>query len=395
MGGEPSTRVRRPERRVILVGMARVLFTSCPAYGHVLPMLPLIRAAERSGHDVRVATGPDMTGPLAVRGLDAHPVGPSWEATWLANEAVWAVPGVPEEQRLLNGVVALFGRPALGRLDDLVDMASVWRPDVVVHEVLEQAGSMLAARLGIPAVAHGIGPMFPFYAQLIAAAGAAIGEPERWAQLSTEQAVDLCPPSLQPEGTPPWPAPAAVRPSAGEHGELPPRVVEVLASDSPVAYFTLGTVKNADTRDFTTGLTALQEYDGTVIATMGRPIDSDGLGPLPANAVVAEFVPQAALLERADLLVSHSGSGTMLGGLVHGLPQVALPRGTDQPENAELLVRAGAGLLVAPEDYAVESIAAAVAEVTGNPSFRRAAARVRDEIADMPDADTAWASLAL
>ena len=60
--------------------MAQVLFTSCPAYGHVLPLLPLIRAAERAGHEVRVATGPDMAGPLAARGLDVHPVGPTWEA---------------------------------------------------------------------------------------------------------------------------------------------------------------------------------------------------------------------------------------------------------------------------------------------------------------------------
>jgi UDP:flavonoid glycosyltransferase YjiC (YdhE family) len=377
-----------------LVGMARVVFTSCPAYGHVLPMLPLIRAAERAGHDVRVATGPDLVGPLAARGLDVHPVGPPWEAAWAANEAAWAVPGVPEEQRMLNGVVALFGTPALARLDDLVVMASVWRPDVVVHEVLEQAGSMLAARLMIPGVVHGIGPMFSFYAQLIGAAGVAIGEPERWAQVSTEQALDICPPSLQPDGSPPWPAAVAVHPSAGEHGDLPPRVAEVLASDSPVAYFTLGTVKNADTRDFTTGLEALKEYDGAVIATTGRPVDVEALGPLPANAVVAEFVPQAAVLERADLLVSHSGSGTMLGGLVHGVPQVALPRGTDQPQNAALLVRTGAGLLVAPEDYAVESIAAAVAEVTGNPAFRTATERVRDEIAGMPDAETAWAAVA-
>jgi UDP:flavonoid glycosyltransferase YjiC (YdhE family) len=58
--------------------------------------------------------------------------------------------------------------------------------------------------------------------------------------------------------------------------------------------------------------------------------------------VVAAFVPQAAVIERADLLVSHSGSGTMLGGLVHGVPQIALPRGTDQPHNAALLTCAGA-----------------------------------------------------
>ena len=115
---------------------------------------------------------------------------------------------------------------------------------------------------------------------------------------------------------------------------------------------------------------------------------------MPDNAVVIEFAPQGAVLARADLLVSHSGSGTMLGGLAHGVPQVALPRGTDQPENAALLARAGAGVVVAPEDYAVDSIAAAVAQVVGEPEYRAAAERVRDEIAAMPDADAAWAEVA-
>ncbi len=325
-----------------------MLFTSCPAYGHALPMLPLIRAAGRAGHDVRVATGPDLVAPLASRGLDVHAVGPTWESSWSEHEAVWADQSVSEEQRMMAGVVALFGAPALARFDDLVDLASEWRPDLVVHEVLEQAGSMLATRLGVPGVVHGIGPMFPFYAELIGAAGAAIGEPGLWQQLSTEQALDLCPPSLLPDGPRPWPAAAAVRPSAGERGQLPRRVANALAAEQPVAYFTLGTVKNANTADFATGLEALAAYDGVVVATTGRRLDPDELGPVPANALVEEFVPQADLLQRADLLVSHSGSGTMLGGLVHGVPQVALPRGTDQPENAALLVRSGAGLLVAP-----------------------------------------------
>jgi UDP:flavonoid glycosyltransferase YjiC (YdhE family) len=373
--------------------MARVLFTSCPAYGHVLPMLPLIRAAQRAGHDVRVATGPDLVGPLATRGLDVHAVGPTWARSWSAHEVVWADPGMPEEQKMMDGVMVLFGTPALARLADLIVMAQRWRPDLVVHEVLEMAGPLLGRRLEVPGVVHGIGPMFPFYAQLIGPAGARIGEPGLWAQVSAEPAVDLCPPSLQPDGAPPWPGAIPLRPSAGERGPVPPEVADVLAGDRPVAYFTLGTVKNTDTADLAAGLTALEGYDGVVVATTGRRLDPDELGLVPANAVVAEFVPQAAVLERADLLVSHGGSGTMLGGLVHGVPQVALPRGTDQPHNAALLARARAGVVVAPQDYAVTTIRAAVAEVTGDPAFRAAAERIRDEIAAMPDADAVWGGL--
>ena len=373
--------------------MARVLFTSCPAYGHVLPMLPLVRAAVRAGHEVRVATGPDLVGPLASRGLDVHAVGPAWATSWSAHEGVWADPGLPEEQKRTDGLVVLFGKPALSRLADLIVMAQRWRPDLVVHEVLEMAGPLLSRHLEVPGVVHGIGPMFPFYAHLIGLAGATIGEPRLWAQVSTEQALDLCPPSLQPDGPPPWPGAIPLRPSAGEPGPVPPEVADGLGRDRPVAYFTLGTVKNSDTADLAAGLMALEGYDGVVVATTGRRLDPDELGPVPANAVVAEFVPQAPLLQRADLLVSHSGSGTMLGGLVHGVPQVALPRGTDQPHNAALLARAGAGVVVAPQDYAATTIRAAVAEVTGDPAFRTAAERVRDEIAAMPDADAVWGGL--
>ena len=246
----------------------------------------------------------------------------------------------------------------------------------------------------MPAIVHGIGPMFPFYPHLIGPAGAVIGEPGLWEQASSERALDICPPSLQPDdGPPPWPGATPVRPSAGEPGPVPGRVAAVLAADEPVAYFTLGTVKNTETADFKVGLTALEAYDGVVIATTGRRLDPDELGSLPPNVIVEEFVPQADLLERVDLLVSHSGSGTMLGGLVHGVPQVALPRGTDQPQNAALLERAGAGVVVQPEDYAVDTIEAAIRSVTGDPSFRAAAERVRDEIAAMPDADAVWAGI--
>lgn len=373
--------------------MARVLFTSSPAYGHVLPMLPVVRAATRAGHEVRLATGPDLIDPLVTRGLDVHAVGPTWAEGWSANQAVWADPSLSEEHRMMSGVVALFGKPALARLADLVVMAREWRPDLVVHEVLETAGPLLARRLDVPGVVHGIGPMFPFYAQLIAHLGEAMGEPDLWAQASSEQALDLCPISLQPEGPPPWQIATPLRPSAGEPGPVADRVASVLASGGPVAYFTLGTVKNADAADFKVGLAALEGYDGVVIATTGRRLDPEELGAIPANVVVEEFIPHAAVLGRADLLVSHSGSGTMLGGLVHGVPQVALPRGTDQPQNAALLAHAGAGVIVGPEDYAVDTVQAAVEEVTCNSKYRAAAERVRDEITAMPDADAVWAEV--
>lgn len=373
--------------------MARVLFTSCPAYGHVLPLLPEIRAAQRAGHDVRVATGPDLQQVIEDRGLRGYVAGPAFAESWAAHDAVWADPGVPDGEKPMTSVAALFGAPALLRLADLRGLAQEWRPDVVVHEVLEAAGPLLARELGVPGVVHGIGPMFSFYAPMIEQVGARIGRPELWEHAAAEPALDLCPPRLRPDdGPPPWPAAMPVRPSPGEPGPVPPHVAEALAKKGEVTYVTLGTVKN-DVADVRTALTALAGRPGVVVATTGRPLGPEELGPVPANVALTPFVPQAAILERADLLVTHSGSGTMFGGLVHGVPQVALPRGTDQPQNAALLARSGAGVVVPPDEYAADSIRAAVAQVVGDPSYRTAAELVRDEIAAMPDADAAWARI--
>lgn len=102
-------RVTRPICQPVSV---RVLFTSSPAYGHLLPMLPLLRAATSAGAEVRLATGPDRVEPLRRRGIDAWPVGPPWSQIWPANERVWADDAVPAEAKPIAGVVALFGDPA-------------------------------------------------------------------------------------------------------------------------------------------------------------------------------------------------------------------------------------------------------------------------------------------
>lgn len=50
----------------------RVLFGCWPAYGHLLPMLPMVRAAQRAGHEVRVTTGADLAPLLDRLGIERH-----------------------------------------------------------------------------------------------------------------------------------------------------------------------------------------------------------------------------------------------------------------------------------------------------------------------------------
>lgn len=83
-----------------------------------------------------------------------------------------------------------------------------------------------------------------------------------------------------------------------------------------------------------------------VLLTTGHHIDASDLGPLPPHVHVEPWVPQADVLRGASLVVCHGGSGTVYGALAAGVPLVCVPLFADQPENADLVTGAGAGMAV-------------------------------------------------
>ena len=103
---------------------------------------------------------------------------------------------------------------------------------------------------------------------------------------------------------------------------------------------------------------------------------------MPGNVHVEPFVDQAAVLAHADLIVHHAGSGTILGALGHGTPQLLLPKGTDQFANADRMVAAGLAAMLEPRFATAEAIAAAATDALAHP--RPALATTRKELAALP-----------
>jgi UDP:flavonoid glycosyltransferase YjiC (YdhE family) len=90
------------------------------------------------------------------------------------------------------------------------------------------------------------------------------------------------------------------------------------------------------------------------------------------------------VLPLCDLVVSHGGSGGVIGALVHGLPLVLLPLGADQPLNAARCRELGVAHVLDPLTATPDSLRAAVSEVLGNPRYRRAARDLQGEIETLP-----------
>lgn len=122
----------------------------------------------------------------------------------------------------------------------------------------------------------------------------------------------------------------------------------------------------------------------SVAVTVGREVDPKALGRQPGNVRVEQYVPQSLLLPRCDLVVSHAGSGSVVGALAHGLPMVLLPIGADQPLNAARCEALGAARVLDPFHASGADVANAAAEVLADESYRRSAERVQAEIAGLP-----------
>jgi MGT family glycosyltransferase len=101
----------------------------------------------------------------------------------------------------------------------------------------------------------------------------------------------------------------------------------------------------------------------------------------PDNVLVVPSVPMLALLPRLDAVISHGGMNTVSETLAHGVPLVLAPIRHDQPVVASQVVRAGAGIRVPFSRVRPGQLREALVTILDDPSYRRAAMRIRDSFA--------------
>jgi len=368
-----------------------VLFSSTSGYGHIFPMVPLARAFAAAGHEVLWATGRDACPRVAAAGLGVVPAG-LWgqSRAELKRRLFTAMLDVRSEKR--GGFIypRLFGQglvPAM--FADLLPLARSWRPGLLVHEQAELAAPLVGTLIGARCVTHAFGGAVP--APFIQEAGEYLAP--LWSEHGqsipphagcfTSSYLDICPPKVQTVSLRHASDVLALRPVlyAGEQSAKLPACLN--GDRRPLVYLTLGTVDNqsAVLRAAAEGLAGL---GCQILVTVGPDGDPAALGPQPSHVMVERYVSQIDVLPHCTAVVSHGGSGTFLGALGHGLPQLCLPQGADQFRNAQGATDSGAGLSLRPDEATPEAIAHAVRRILVEDSFRAAALGLAEDIRAMP-----------
>ncbi|MBE8478409.1 glycosyltransferase [Streptomyces justiciae] len=360
----------------------RILFSSTPQHGHLLPVLPLARAFRDRGDEVSVITSASF-GPLfAAEGITLLPVGP--EIPELLAEAA-RLAGVDDPTVPDPAVAAeLFAGARIDlTADAAIAAAREFGPDLIVAEATDYVGPLVAAALEVPYAKLAFGPLIP--AQFTDVFDAVAERRYQQRGLTVPRPswyLDPCPEALQ---GPDWQPPQGrlpLRPEPHRGPGTPQAPTPVSAGGArPKVLLSFGT-HFADPGLLRPVIDALATKADLVV-TLGLTATAADYGDGLDHVEFVGFTPLAELLNGIDLVVTHGGAGTTLATLSRGLPMVVVPQGADQFLQAGAVAASRTGVAVMPPAGA-EAVAEATAAVLDDQEYRANAQRIAKEIAAMP-----------
>ena len=374
----------------------RVLCATTANDGHFGPLIPFARACAAAGHEVRVAAPASYAAAVERAGFAHEPFADA--PPDLVGPVMARLPTLEFEEA--DGLVIreVFGRiDAQAGLPSLVETVERWRPDLVLRESAELASIAAAEQAGVPHVHICIGmhEVATRFAEAVVdpldelGVLAGLGEGSLAAALADETVLSLVPEVLDhAAGKVPPQAAAFLR----FHEPRQPAGGQPLPDwgdpDHPLVYVTLGSVTGSLphlTGTFREALDALAEVEARVLMTVGRTLDPAVLGPLPANAHVTQWWPQAAVLAEAAAMLGHGGFGTTMGALAAGVPQAVAPLFSfDQVVNGQHVAAVGAGIVVEMGPGAVTRAAAEIPRLVEGATYAASAGRIAAAMDDLP-----------
>jgi MGT family glycosyltransferase len=406
--------------------MARILFCTVTAGGHVTPLLPIARALVQRGHEVRWIGGQRQQRRIEATGARFLPYrhARDLDESRLNEE----LPG----RAKLTGLACLkfdikhiFLDPSLDQLRDIEDAVAEQACDVLVADLAylgaqlhrERTGTPLVvmnitalllgsrdlapAGLGFPPMAGPVGRLRNAALQLAMqrvlmrdvqlhaqALRARIGlAPSGWFMDYHHHASLVLQPSVPSLEYPRTDMPANVHfigllPMDADAQVQRPAWFDELDGPRPVVHVTQGTVANQRPDLFRPALEAMAREDVlVVIATGHRPVEALELGLLPENVRIAPFLPYPELMLKTRAMLSNGGYGGVQYALAHGVPVAVAGDTEEKPEIAARVAYSGAGLNLKTGKPSARAVGRAVRRLLDDAKLRGRARELAAEYA--------------
>ncbi|HKT04727.1 MAG TPA: nucleotide disphospho-sugar-binding domain-containing protein [Rugosimonospora sp.] len=390
----------------------RVLFSSGGGHPHMYQTVPLAWALRAAGHEVRLAVAPRMLDAALSTGIPALAVGtspvltarerqdlldtaygqPPWPGNW---------PAYPERlDRSQRAYLLALGRyvaaTAAAVVDDLLDFAREWSPDLIVYDTMAMAGAVVATVREVPGVRQMTGTQDAFRVELRPDDGRPLPEYARLferfgraAPVDPDPYIDTTPPKMFLERERPridmrwipYNGPG-VQPDGLTGPRRRPRVCVTWGLTVPGA---LGSAA-ADSFRETIDAVVAAGADALVLASAEQIAHLDAP---PAHVRYVSGAPLHMVVPYCDAVVDQGGDGSMMTPAAAAVPQLVITREPLQDQNGARLARSGAGIHIRHQELPGGAAGTAelrelVNRLLADPRYGQAAADLAEEIAGQP-----------
>ncbi len=374
--------------------MGRIAFFSIPAQGHTNPTLPLVAELVRRGHQVRYYSYQMLRDKIEKTGAQFVPCD-SFDAQLALTPAQASRLGsdLGLSTRVLVDTTLALDAMVMAQMD-------AWRPDCIVSDSMAPWGKAVAGKLGIPYICSTTTFAFNRHS-------ARVMRQSPWELMNMLLAMPKINRDLQRlrrQGYPVKNILDLIGSDEGAHtivytsrefqpcsdtfsekfafvGPLLPRAAAPIEKTrDKLVYLSMGTVNNDLLPLYSSWVRAMADSPWQVILSLGHQVNPKDLGPLPEHIRAYPAVDQIAVLEKADVFVTHCGMNSVSEGLYHGVPLAMLPQTKEQQGVAGRVLELGAGILLSRED----ELPAAIDKLLSSPSFRTAAQKIRRSFLESP-----------
>lgn len=368
--------------------MARIVFFCIPAHGHTNPTLGVVRELAARGHEVLYYSYEAFREQIETAGARFVPCdGFDAELRLTPEEASRVGSDLALSTRVLVDTTLSLDGMVCGEMERL-------KPECIVADSMAVWGKAVALKLGIPFVSSTTTFAFNRYSARIMKQS--VGElcsmlfampkvkkdiRRLWDKgypihnildiIQNDDKTDTIvytSPQFQPCAETFSDRYAFVGPSIRPAREVVEKKREKLI------YISMGTVNNDLLPLYQNCIKALKDTPWQVIVSVGNHVDLGRFGALPEHISVYPTVDQIAVLEKADVFLSHCGMNSVSESLYHSVPLVMLPKTSEQGGVAARTEQLGAGLRL--KKTTPEAIRAAIEKVLWEDTYRENAAKI-------------------
>ncbi|MFS0557848.1 macrolide family glycosyltransferase [Brevibacillus sp. 179-C9.3 HS] len=385
--------------------MARVLYVTIPAEGHVNPTLGLVKQLVDNGEEVVYMCSEEYRDRLAQTGAQFR--------AYQLDEQVFRELGFNPTQFkhplhftdfMLRGII----EPRIPEILRQIENESF---DYVIFDSLfGWGGAILAEKLGIPTICSVTNLAFAeplshivevFDASDVDVDVEALYERVTQTAQSIARVCNIAVPAIeditrqyghmkivftsrefQPDADKLDDSYIFTGPSITSRPDSPSFPFEKLRSQyDKVVYISMGSILTKDVEFYKLCFAAFQDIPAQFVLSCGKDTELEALGErIPPNFIVEPYVPQLEVLQRADAFITHAGMNSTSEALYFHVPLVMIPLSSDQPIVAKRVEELGAGIMLDRGQLTPTALKDALLQVLNESTYKERAMQVGDSL---------------